>query len=61
MSRQKQENAVRRESKQELPVLARNKNQLSSKEIKIVSVKERLEKVREIKSRYNSLKRIAVE
>jgi hypothetical protein len=39
MNLQKQENSAHRESKKELPVLARSKNLFSSKEINLVGLK----------------------
>jgi hypothetical protein len=46
LSRQKEELSAHRESKQELPVLSRNKNLFSLKEIQAMGVPEKVTKIK---------------
>jgi len=52
---------VHRDSKQELPTIARNRLLLSYKEITQVSIKERLEKVVLIQGFYPSLRKYVID
>ena len=53
----KKSSQIQFESRNDLPVLARQKNMLSSKSIKTLTLAERVEKIRKLQQNYSSLKK----
>jgi hypothetical protein len=55
-----EQDSVHRDSRQELPTLARNRNPFSCKEVVQVGLRERLEKARQVQALYPSLRRYSI-